>query len=117
MKDLRGFIIPYLSKTSMILMLYLCRICTLSSWNYISEKENPSRRDKVINWFVVLVFSVHLCEDSVQPLQGPVQMKLNPARRAGHRLSPVLRPPALHEGHADGAHPGERVDCLEPVVH
>ena len=57
MKDLRGFIIPYLSKTSMILMLYLCRICTLSSWNYISEKENPSRRDKVINWFVVFLFT------------------------------------------------------------
>ena len=68
-------------------------------------------------------------------------MKLNPARSACHRLPAILRPPALKrnvcvtvfrqpllyirlstdvpdldEWHADGAHPGERVDRLEPVI-
>ena len=86
-----------------------------------------------------------LSEHPVQPLERPVKMKLNPARRAGHCLPAILRPPALammirgqrfvnslqlfrentqthtdvpdlDEGHADGAHPGEGVHRLEPVI-
>lgn len=30
----------------------------------------------------------HLCEHLVQPLQGAVQVQLDPAGGAGHRLSP-----------------------------
>lgn len=29
---------------------------------------------------------------------------------------PVLRPPALHEAHPDGAHPGELVHGLKPLI-
>ena len=36
-----------------------------------------------------------LGEHPVQPLERPVKMKLNPARRAGHCLSAILRSPAL----------------------
>ena len=77
--------------------------------------------------------SADLSEDPVQPLQRPVKVKLNPAGGAGHGLPPILRPPALgdnqmshnhdhhdvpdlDEWHPDGAHPGERVDRLEPVI-
>ena len=31
-------------------------------------------------------------------------------------LSVVLGAPSLHEGHSDGAHLGQLVHCLEPVV-
>ena len=62
-------------------------------------------------------------------------MHLDPAGGAGHVLAVVLRPPALHEGHPgtgvsvvspeacldnrylpDGAHLGQLVHRLEPVV-
>lgn len=59
----------------------------------------------------------HLCEHLVQPLQGPVQVQLDPAGGAGHCLSPVLCSPALHKAHADGAHPGELVHSLEALVY
>ena len=59
----------------------------------------------------------YLSEDPVKPLEGTVEMKLDPTWRARHRLPPVLGPPALHEGHPDGAHPGKRVDCLEAMVN
>lgn len=58
----------------------------------------------------------HLREHLVEPLQGAVQVQLDPAGGAGHRLSPVLGSPTLDEAHADGAHPGELVDGLEPLV-
>ena len=58
----------------------------------------------------------YLSEDPVKPLEGTVEMKLNPAGRAGHRLSPILSAPPLHKGHPNGAHPGKRVDCLEAMV-
>ena len=43
-------------------------------------------------------------------------MYLHPARSRGYILSVILCPPSLHEGHTDGAHLGQFVDCLEPVV-
>ena len=46
--------------------------------------------------------AAHLCEDFVQPLQGTVQVDLNPARSRGHVLSVVFRAPALHKGHPGG---------------
>ena len=64
-----------------------------------------------------MVAGCSLSQYPVKPLEGTVEMKLNPAGRAGHRLPPVLRAPALHKGHPDGAHPGKRVDCLEAVVN
>lgn len=58
----------------------------------------------------------HLCEDLVQPLQGAIEVDLNPAWGGGHVLAMVLRSPALHEAHADGAHLGQLVDHLKAVV-
>ena len=45
-----------------------------------------------------VVRGAHLCEDLVQPLQGPVQMYLNPAGGAGHVLAVVFGTPALRRG-------------------
>lgn len=42
----------------------------------------------------------HLCEDLVQPLQGPMQVYLNPAGGAGHILAVVFCSPALKRGHS-----------------
>ena len=44
-------------------------------------------------------------------------MYLDPARSAGHSLSPVLRPPTLDEAHPDSTHAGQLVHRLEPLVH
>lgn len=44
-------------------------------------------------------------------------MNLDPARGRRNVLSVVLGAPALHKGHPNGAHLGELVDGLEPVVH
>ena len=60
--------------------------------------------------------AAHLGEHLVQPLEGAVQVDLNPAGGGGDVLPVVLRPPALHEGHPDGAHLGQLVHRLEPVV-
>ena len=49
-----------------------------------------------VGQFVRMVFcETDLREHPVQPLERPVKMKLNPARRAGHCLSAILRSPAL----------------------
>lgn len=40
----------------------------------------------------------------------------NPGTSAGGVCLPVLCPPALHEAHPDGAHPGELVNSLEALV-
>lgn len=58
----------------------------------------------------------HLCEHFVEPLQGAVQVQLDPAGGAGHCLSPVLSSPAFDKAHANGAHPGELVHSLKPLV-
>ena len=60
--------------------------------------------------------AAHLGEHLVQPLEGAVQVDLNPAGGGGDVLPVVLRPPALHEGHPDGAHLGQLVHSLEAVV-
>ena len=44
----------------------------------------------------------HLREAPVEPLEGPVQVHLDPARRRRHRLPPVLRAPTLDKAHPDG---------------
>lgn len=64
-----------------------------------------------------VVRGAHLRQHLVEPLQGPVQVDLDPARRRRHVLSVVLRPPALHERHPDSAHLGQLVHRLEAVVH
>lgn len=58
----------------------------------------------------------HLREDFVQPLQGPVQMYLDPTGGAGHILTVVFCTPTLNKAHADGTHLGELVDDLKAVV-
>jgi len=45
-----------------------------------------------------------------------VQVHLDPAGGGEHVLPPVLHAPALDEGHADGAHAGQGVHCLEALV-
>lgn len=59
----------------------------------------------------------HLREHSIQPLQGTMEMDLYPAWCAGDVLSMVLRPPALHKAHSNGAHLGQSVNSLETLVH
>lgn len=49
------------------------------------------RRNRVVR-------GAHLCEDLVQPLQGPMQMYLDPAGGAGHVLTVVFGSPALRRG-------------------
>lgn len=44
-------------------------------------------------------------------------MYLNPTRSAGHILSVVLRSPALHKTHTNGAHFGQLIHCLKAVVY
>ena len=60
--------------------------------------------------------AAHLGEDLVKPLEGAVQVYLNPAGSGGDVLSVILRPPPLHKGHPDGAHLGQLVDSFEAVV-
>ena len=61
-------------------------------------------------------WAAHLLEHLVQPLERPMQMHLDPARSREHILPSVLHPPALDEGHADGAHSSEGVHRLEALV-
>ena len=58
----------------------------------------------------------HLSQHLVQPLQGSIQVNLNPARRAGHILTVVLRTPALYKTHAYRTHLGQLIHSLEPMV-
>ena len=66
-----------------------------------------------INW----VRGTHLCEDLVQPLQWPVQVNFDPARRRGHHLPTILHPPPLHEADSYGAHPSQLEHLLKTLVH
>ena len=43
----------------------------------------------------------HLGEDVVEPLEGAVQVDLDPARRRRHVLPVVVRAPPLHERHPE----------------
>lgn len=61
-------------------------------------------------------WGTHLGQNFVQPLQGPVQMQLDPARSACDSLPPVLSSPAFDKAHADSAHPGELVNGLKALV-
>ena len=58
----------------------------------------------------------HLRENLIEPLQGPVQVHLNPAGCACHVLPVILCPPALDKAHADGAHLRELEDSFEAMV-
>ena len=60
--------------------------------------------------------AAHLGEHLVQPLEGPVQMHLNPAGSRSHVLAVIFCAPTLDKGHPDGAHLGQFVHCLESVV-
>ena len=64
----------------------------------------------------MIVRRAHLHEYVVQPLQGPVQVNLYPTRGGGDVLPVVIRPPALNEGHPDGAHLGQLVHGLEALI-
>jgi len=68
------------------------------------------------HWAATEGWGAHLCEDPVEPLQGPVQVKLYPAGCRGDRLSTVLGAPPLDKRHADCAHPREAVDRLKSLV-
>jgi len=59
----------------------------------------------------------HLREDFVEPLQRPVEMDLNPARRACDVLPMVLGAPTFHETHSDRAHLGQLEDGAVAVVY
>lgn len=59
----------------------------------------------------------HLSQDFIQPLEGAVQVYLNPAGGAGNILAMVFCSPALDEAHAYGTHFRQLVDRLEAMVH
>lgn len=63
-----------------------------------------------------MVRRAHLTKDTVQPLKGTVQMKLYPAGRACHCLTPVFGAPALDKADSNSAHVSKRVDRLEAIV-
>lgn len=63
------------------------------------------------------VGSPHLGQYLVKPLERPVQLHLDPAGGGSDVLTGVLRPPTLHEGYPEGAHPGQLVDRFKTVTH
>ena len=50
-------------------------------------------------------------------LKWTMKMYFNPARRTGNILPVVLCAPALDKRHPDGAHLGQFIDRLKPMVH
>lgn len=58
----------------------------------------------------------HLSKDFIQPLKRPMKMNLNPTRSTGNILPVIFRSPALNKTHSNGAHFGELVHCLKPMV-
>ena len=55
-------------------------------------------------------------EDAIEPLQRPVEVQFNPARRRRDSLAPVLGAPALDKTHADRAHSRQLVDGFESLA-
>ena len=64
--------------------LLVC-VSTLFSWTRLGDGGD------------VVAGAAHLGQHLVQPLEGAVQVDLNPAGGGGHVLPVVLRSPALHE--------------------
>ncbi len=81
-------------------------------WGKQSRRAPRESRD----WRNRIVRGAHLRENFVEPLQGPVQVQLDPARRTGDVLAVILGAPALDEAHAYRAHLGQFVHGLEAVV-
>lgn len=52
------------------------------------EQEVDGRRASLRDAGAADAWGAHLCEHLVEPLQGAVQVQLDPAGGAGHRLSP-----------------------------
>lgn len=67
------------------------------------------RRDGVVR-------GPHLRQHLVQPLQRPMQVDFYPAGRGRHVLTVVLRPPALHERHANRAHLRQLINRFEAMI-
>jgi hypothetical protein len=59
----------------------------------------------------------HLREHLVQPLEGSVEVNLDPARGGGNVLSMVLCTPPLDETHPYGTMFGEFIHRFVPMVH
>ena len=59
----------------------------------------------------------HLGEHLVQPLEGAMQVHLDPARGGGDVLPVILGSPAFHKAHPDGAHFSQLVDRLKSMVN
>lgn len=57
-----------------------------------------------------------MSEYSVQPLEGSVELQLDPARGGCDILSVVVCPPSLDETDADDTHLAEFIDRLKSVV-
>lgn len=59
----------------------------------------------------------HLREDLVQPLQGAVEVYLDPTRSRCHILTVVFRTPALNERHSNSTHLSQLVYSFETMIH
>ena len=64
----------------------------------------------------VVAGAAHLGEHLVQPLEGAVQVDLDPAGGGSHILPVIFCAPTLDKGHPDGAHLGQLVHGLKSVV-
>ena len=53
----------------------------------------------------------------VQPLQGTMQVHLDPAWSSGHSLPVILRPPPLYKAESYHTHPGQLVHSIAVSVH
>lgn len=57
-----------------------------------------------------------MSEYSVQPLEGSVELQLDPARGGCNILSVVVSPPPLDKTDADNTHLAKFIDCLKSMV-
>lgn len=64
-----------------------------------------------------IIRCAHPSENSVQPLEGTVQVDLNPAWGARHILAMVFNSPALYKTHTNRAHLGKLIRRFEAMVN
>lgn len=75
------------------------------AWGHLRHRWN-----RIMRW-------THLSKNFIQPLEGAVQMYLNPAGGASNILAVVFCSPALHKAHTYSTHFCKLIDRLKSMVH